>query len=106
MKNIDQATLQERIATMRRSIAAENSAMHSAHLNIARWRNAARSSAPATSFMPADQIRWHAQAQQHFQHWLAEGGFARAEKEDTGTNPGDSDETVMLASTACQHAPD
>lgn len=103
MNNIDQQALESRIAAMRTQIAAEHGAMHTARLNIARWRTTPVAATPATSTMPADQVRWHAQAQQHFQHWLAEGGFARAGQ----ASADDSDNgAASLTNAACQHAQD
>jgi len=86
--------LENRVAEMRARIAAEHSAMHLAQLSLARWRTAAPATSAGASTMPASQARWHAQAQQHFHAWLAEGGFAR-----TGASAGGAGTALKN----CQH---
>ncbi len=66
------------ILATRRDTAQEHAAMHSAQLGIARWSsgNSYIQMELASTLMPTSQVKWHAQAQQDFQAWLQQGGFA------------------------------
>ena len=59
-------------------VALEQSALYASRLAIARWINGS-----SAHSLPADngarRAQWFAEAHGHFQEWLSEGGFARAD---------------------------
>jgi hypothetical protein len=68
-------------ADARIRVALEQSALYSARLAIARWRNRDAdldSTAGVGSDLSA-KARWYAQTQANFQQWMRSGGFSQPE---------------------------
>ncbi len=78
MPHIDTPDLNESAKAAHRQLAAEQSAMHTVHLAIARWRSGY---CQCEMLSGSPQSRWHAAAQSNFAVWLAAGGFSQAEPE-------------------------
>jgi hypothetical protein len=78
LKKTEQRAAHATIQATRRELAREHHAMHEALLGIGRWTsgNSYIQMEIATALMPTSQVKWHEKAQQDFQAWLAQGGFA------------------------------
>ncbi|OBV40535.1 hypothetical protein [Janthinobacterium psychrotolerans] len=85
MKHIHTIVLEGSIAQMRTRVAIEQGAMHQVQLSVARWRAdpASKPELEQGPAMAASQAEWHAAAQCHFLCWLAGGGFAQTEEEES-----------------------
>lgn len=66
------------LAGVHAQVALEQSALYATRLAIARWINGS-SAQPLPADNGAKRAQWFAEAQGHFQQWLNEGGFARAD---------------------------
>jgi hypothetical protein len=80
IEKIHSSTLQR----LRMRAAAEQAAMHSVKLAVARWTCADVEFELAASLPSTHRSRWHAVAQNDFMAWLNAGGFAQADLDVCG----------------------
>lgn len=77
-KSAHHPSAQSSLQAARLKLAREHGANHTAQLYFARWTsgNSRVQMQIASALMPTSQVNWHRKAQQDFQAWLAQGGFA------------------------------